>query len=169
MYAIHLRVPSRFNLVTFIPNINYNVICLEMFCNFHCTAAAHPFTMTNTARFSGAGTSSSPSSSIPSSCHHKARAHRQERRVIGARVNPFTLASSPPNAGNEPCQPLADGERDHKSQYHIHQLNRLPQSWLFMAVGGDRERAPTRVPLIYALEPEISTHLGWSGFPPQSL
>lgn len=164
-YAVHLRVPSRLNLITFILNINYDVICFKIFCNFHCTAAAHPFTMTNTA---GAGTSSSPSSSIPSSCHHKACAHRQEGRVIGARVNPFALASSPPNAGNEPWQPLADGERDHKSQYHIHQLNRLPQSWLFMAVGGDRERAPTHVRLIYALEPEIAAHLGWSGFPPQS-
>lgn len=31
-------------------------------------------------------------------------------------VNPFTSAGAPASAGNQPCQPHADGERDHKSQ-----------------------------------------------------
>lgn len=70
----------------------------------------------------------------------KHRPHRPEERVIGTRVNPSTSAPLPPNAGNQPCQPLADGEGGHKSQYRINQLNRLPESWLFMVVGGDSVR-----------------------------
>lgn len=80
----------------------------------------------------------------------KHRPHRPEERVIGTRVNPSTSAPLPPNAGNQPCQPLADGEGGHKSQYRINQLNRLPESWFFYG-GGRRQCANACVLSLYGL------------------